>query len=467
MMEQQSSILSEQELHLLASQTSLPTHTTPHQYNSFHVYSYQQHINLIDSTLQVADSVDQLIIMLRASPRGIAVILPCKIQSAQPDSRFVDLLDLLSHRADMRVFWLGPLPSMETDLVTFIHCQDEFQLQQQLTQWKRYLKHLFSDWLKTYRVAFICEDKQQKAQHKADLKCIGLDNIDYFSAQTALTASIKQPLLIIDLETAELHLLNILKQLNNTECFPIVLIYGRLPENVCYAAYTFIENSGFNMLTSLSEIPDKAQWQVLLSALFSKVYLQHWVSEDRAKVNAYKLYDLEAQSVVSYFCAHGISKKQIQALPKTKDIRHIIHANSLNDWFPMGVKREIRLQLADELDCQPYHLDICIEEPENILRTSAFFAGLVMARLKKTKVYWRIEDENSLFADALKVFPISDVILSESLSHQLITETPAVLAAFIKQAQLAHINIIASLPPSHHTREALAWYGIDLVLSAD
>jgi len=458
-MEQQSSILSEQELHLLAS------HTTPQQQNSFRVYSYQHSIPLVGSTLHLAYSLEQLIIMLRASPRGIALILPSCILSSEPEQRFTELLTLLSHRADIGVFWLGPLPNIPTNRATFIHCIDDVQLQQKIAHWKRYLEHLFSDWLTEYGVAFVSEDQCQKVQHQAHFSALGLNEIHYFNAQEALTASIKHPLLIIDLETPDLHLISILKQLSNAEYFPIVLIYGRLPENVCHATYTFIENSGFTMLGSLNEIPDRAQWQTLLSALFCKVYLQHWVSEERTKVNAYKLYELETQSVLGYFCVPGISKQQIQALSKTENIRHIIHAESLNDWFPEGVKREMRLQLANELDCDPYHLDVCIESPEKIQRTSAFFAGLVMARLAKTKVYWRIEDANSLFTDVLKAFPISDVILSEALSHQLLTEPSEILQIFIKQAQLAEVNIIASLPPSNHTREALAWYGIELVLS--
>jgi len=465
-MEQQSSILSEQELHLLAS------HATPQQANRFRVYSYLHSdlhdINFVGSTLHIAYSIEQLIVMLRTSPRGIAVILPSTIQaSAEPKQCFTELVSLLAQRADIGVFWLGPPSSIETNLVTVTHCADVTQLQQQVNQWKCYIENLFSDWLETYSVSFICADQQQRKQHQGALNAIGLSKISYLTAQAALITPIKQALLIIDLETPDLHLINLLKQLSNAQHFPIILAYGRLPENVCHATYTFIENSGFPMLASLGEVPDKAQWQTLLSALFCKVYLQHWGNEVRPEVNTYKLYELDTLSVVSYFCAPGISKNQIQVLPKTDNIRHIIHAQSLNDWFPEGVKREMRLQLASELNCAPYQLDVCIEDPEKILRTSAFFAGLVMARLAKTKVYWRIEDENNLLTDVLKNFPISDIILSESLSHHLITESSERLRDFIEQAQLAQVNIVASLPPSNHSKEALAWYGIDLVLSAD
>jgi hypothetical protein len=160
-----------------------------------------------------------------------------------------------------------------------------------------------------------------------------------------------------------------------------------------------------------------------------------------------------------------MTKQQIAALPKKNKIRHIIHEKSLNDWFPDGIKREMNFQLAKDLHCKPYDLDICIEYPESILRTSAFFSGLVMARLAKTKVYWWITNENHLLADILKTYPISDVILSDALSDQLVTEPTEALLEFIEQAQLQEVNIIASLAPSNRSRDMLALYGIESVLS--
>ncbi len=64
---QQSSILSEQELQLLASHSNEKTDTT-HQ-----IYSYQYHLKLTNCQLNISNSIEQIILMLSAIPRGIAV----------------------------------------------------------------------------------------------------------------------------------------------------------------------------------------------------------------------------------------------------------------------------------------------------------------------------------------------------------------------------------------------------------
>lgn len=459
--EQQSSILSEQELHLLAShpQQALQSH--------FRVYSYQTQPHLADCEMHVAHSIEQLMFMLSASPLGIALILPDNIvaeDEPQSQHHLSALLTLLHHRADIRVFLFGRRAPLQNKLSSYVHCHNDHALQQKIAHWKDYVSNLFTGWIKQYRVTLISEDKPHK-QHVQDFEHIGLNDICYLDGQTPLSALSNPQLLIIDLETPSLHLVNILKQLTNNEWFPIIVIYGRLPANVCQAAYTFIENSGFHILASITDIPDNTQWRSLFSSLFSKLYLRHWVREETNKVNAYKLYDLATQQVISYFCSPGMSKAQIAALPKGETLRHIIHINSLKGWFPDGGKRNVRMKLAAEMHCEPFSLDVCVHAPQKIARTSSFFSALLMARLEKTKVYWHLTEEQYLLTEILKTFPISDVILGESLSHQLITMPSAALLNFIEQAQLEQVNIVASLAPSMRARESLALYGIESVLS--
>ncbi|WP_022940052.1 hypothetical protein [Psychromonas hadalis] len=453
---QQSSILTEQELQLLASDS------TSKVSNAFTLYSYQYQVELPHCQLRLSYTLEQLILMLSASPRGVAVILPNSIES---EPTLDKLINLLNQRSDIRVFWLGQLPSMETNLTVFIHCRDETDLKNNITYWQNYRTRTFNHWLKQYRVAFIIENEQKKKQHHTDFINIGLGNIDYFTAQSALTDIKNKQLLIIDINTIELPLIDILKRLANDDQFPIVIIYGQLPANVCRATYTLIENNGFPIFASLTSVPDKAYWRKIFSSLFSKVYLKHWVNEETIKTGAYKLFNLQTDSVISYFCLYGMTKKQIAALIKVPNMRHIINARSLQDWFPDGIKRDIREQLARDLNCELHHVDICIEYPEEIQRTSLFFSAMVMARLANRKIYWLIENENNLLSDILKNFPVSDVILSEQLSHQLLADPSDTLLTFIEQAQTEQVNIVATLQQNRSTLEALSLYGIETVLN--
>ncbi|GLS91143.1 hypothetical protein GCM10007916_22120 [Psychromonas marina] len=455
---EQSSILSEQELQMLASASH------QQQYNTLRIYSYNRKIKLDDNPLYFSYSIEQLIFMLKISPRGGALILPASIELDSKTDRDT-LINLLTHRTDIRVFWLGPLPSMDTNLPIFVHCADEQELYENISIWKKDIKLQFTKWIAEYPVAFITEDGKHKKLHQANLKSMGLANICYFNNSAALTEINKQKLLIIDLEAVGIQLLDILKGLSNSEKFPIIIIYGDLARNVCHSTYTLVETKGFPVLASLPEIPDKKKWEKLFSTLFSRVYLKHWVDEENIEVGAHKIYNLDNDSVTSHFCPYGMTKSQIAALPKSPSIRHIISAKSIKDWYPEGLQRSIREPLAVELHCNPYNLDICIEYPENVLPNSLFFSTLVMARLAQSKVYWLLQNENNLLSDFLKSLPISDIILSESLSLKLLTDAPDALLEFIQHAQLQQINIIASLTPSTRTREGLALYGIESVLS--
>lgn len=452
----QSSILSDQELQLLVSDLN------ENQQTNYKIYSYRYHGSLTNCQLLLSDSIEQLILMLSASPRGSAVLLPENVES---EVLLNKLLALLFIRADIYVFWLGKLPSMETNLTDFIHCQDESLLKHNITLWQNYIQRSHREWLAHYSVAFITESEKNKTHHQQVLSTIGLEHVDFYNAQTALTKITTQKLLIIDIDVFELRIVDILKRLSNQEKFPIVIIYGQQPDNVCRASYAMIESLGFPILASLSSIPNDAQWHKLFSSLFAKVYLKLWVHEEHLITGAYPIYALETQSIVSYFCMYGMTQKQIFSLTKTNSIRHIINLKSLKDWFPDGIKKEVRTQLAQALNCDKYHIDICVQEPENIQMNSVIFATLVLARLSKARIYWFIENERNLSADIIKNYPISDIILSESISHMLLTEPSKSLLDFLEQAQQQQVNLIATLQPNKSSCDALALYGIEYVLN--
>lgn len=458
MREQQSSILSEQELHLLASQSQQQVQ------NKLRVYSYQYKAIRYKGPLYLAYSIDQLVFMLNTSQRGVTLVLPDSIES-EPTTELNKLITLLTHRNDILVFWVGKMPSMDTDIPVFIHCSNELSLQENIDNWHNRIEHLFNEWLADYPVAFISNNDAIKKTHQADLKTVGLLNVTYFTATAFLSFIDKPKLLIIDLESTDLHLLNILKSLSNQEWFPIIIIYGELTENLCHATYTVIENSGFPVLASLNEIPNKEKWKQLFSSLFSKVYLKHWVNEESAEVRAYNLYNLENNAITAYFCVHGINPEQVTSLPYTPLTRYILSAKSIKDWYPDIIQSGIHESLAAQLKCNPKQLDIYIEHPEKILPTSIFFSTLVMARLAKTRVYWHVKGEKNLIIEFLKAFPISDVILSKPLSLALLNEPSETLLEFIEQAQFQKVNIVARLAPSSNIREALALYGIESVIS--
>lgn len=453
---QQSSILTEQELRLLASNSTSKINDT------CALYSYQHQVELPRYQLRLSNTLEELILMLSISSRGVAVILSNGIEK----NPILDkLITLLNQRADIRVFWLGQLPSMETDLTVFIHCRDETDLKNNLVRWQDYRTRMFSHWLKQYRVAFIIENEQKKQQYKTDFINIGLENIDYFTVQSALTGIKNKQLLIIDINAIELRLIDILKRLAKDGQFPIVIIYGQLPANVCRATYTLIENNGFPIFANIPSVPDKTYWSQIFSSLFSKVHLKNWINEETTKTGAYTLFNLQTEAVIGYFCLYGMTKNQIATLTKLPNMRHIIHARSLQDWFPDGLKRDVPEPLARDLNCDIHHVDICIEHPEEISRSSRFFSTMVMARLAERKIYWLIENENNLLSDILKIFPISDVILSEQLSHQLLEDPSETLLTFIEQAQTEQINLVATLQQNKSTLEALSLYGIDTVLN--
>ncbi len=453
---QQSSILTDQELQLLASQS------TQQQNSNFAVYSYHISLKLDNCFVYLSDTLEQLILMVSASPRGSALVLPDSIESAP----FLDkLIELLNLREDIQIFWVGKMPSMEVELPSFEYCFNQASLLHNLNSWQQRVKYIFSQWLKQYRVAFITENPLQKSSHQSELERIGLQHVDYFDGKSVLTDISDKQLLIIDLTVNELRFVDILNNLASREQFPILILFGELPANICRAAYKLAQNSGFSILASLPSLPDEQQWHRLLVSLFSKVYLKHWIKEVPAKKWAYGVYNLENQNLDSYFCVHGMSKKQIAELPERKQVRKIISSHSLEDWFPDGIRRELRSELAKDLNCGFKQMDICIEDPDQIQTTSILFAALVMARLSRFRIYWFVENENQLSTDVLKNFPISHLILSETISHRLLGSPSDELLDFIEQAKQQEISLGATLQQNQATNYAMSLYGIEFVLN--
>lgn len=456
---QQSSILNEQELQLLA----LPASPFNSRNKDFAIYSYQTTLSLDEGCVYLCNDFAQLLLLISASQLGSALVLPDFIESSPHLNK---LLKLLHQRNDIQIFWLGKMPSMEINIPAFDHSVNEVLLLQRIHFWQQRMTLLFNQWLDQYPVAFIEEDPILKLQHLASFKQIGLSQVDYFNGKMATNIANVQ-LLIIDISVQELHLIDILNDLASRKISPIIILFAPLPENVCRATYKLAENYGFSILASLSFIPDQTQWRQLLLSLFCKVYLKLWVNEIAVKSGACGLYNLQTKQLEAYFCRHGIDKQQIAALPKPNPVRKIITASSLNEWFPEGIKPELRTELGKNINCAPTEIDICIERPANIATNSFFFSALVMARLNQMHIYWLVNNEAELSVDILQNFPISDLIFSQKLTHSLLDNPCERLLDFIDQAKKEEIRLCVSLTQEPDSHDLLSIYGIEMILNED
>lgn len=455
MARQQSSILTAQELQLLTS----PSGKLQQGHSA--IYSYRLPLELDNCCVYLSDTLEQLILMVSASPRGSALVLPDAID----DPLLVKLIELLKLREDIQIFWVGKMPGMELDFPAFEQCIDQAGLLESLNSWQQRMAYIFKQWLETYRVAFISAIEGQKCSAQPQLEKMGVQQIEYFDGVSEFFDFTHKQLLIIDLTVHRLRFVDILNTLAGREQFPILILFGKLPENLCRATYTLAKNSGFPILACLPTVPDEKQWQQLFLSLFSKVYLKHWIKKVAVKKWAYGVYNLQSQLLESYFCVHEMSKKQIAALPHRDKVRKIITASSLLDWFPDGLRREIRSELANDLQCAFNQIDICIEYPEQIKTTDLLFAALVMARLAHFRIYWLVHNAQQLSTDLLKNFPISDLILGEALSYQLLATPSEELLYFLEEAKKQGIRLGATLQQNQATNYALSLYGIEFVLN--
>ena len=453
---QQSSILTEQELQLLASQFAKP------QNFNFAVYSYHIPLEFDNYLVYQADTIEELLLMLSASSRGSALVLPDSIES---HPLLEKLLELLKFRADIQIFWVGQMPSMELDIPPFEYCFYLAHLLHNLNHWRQHVEYIFNQWLQEYRVAFITENRLATNKQQSIFASIGLQQVEYFDASSSPSAIDNKQLLIIDLTVDGLHFVDLLNHLARREVFPILIFFGELPANLCRSAYNLAQNKGFSILACLSSAPDKKKWQRLLHSLYSKIYLQHWITPSPVKKMAFDIYNIESQNRDGYFCLYGISKNQIAQLSERKKVRKIISVQSLFDWFPRGIRREMRGELARELNCEFKRIGIYIKEPAKIRTTSLLYANLLMAGLARLRVYWVIDDETQLSSDILKNFPISDIILSQTISHQLLGEPSEELLHFIKQARKQKICLGVTLQQNQAANDAMALYGIEFIIT--
>ena len=448
---QQSSILTEQELQLLVAQSVKP------QNFNFAVYSYHLPLKFDNCFVYQAGTLEQLLLMLSASSRGSALVLPDSIESHPLLDK---LLEFLKFRADIQIFWVGQMPSMALDIPAFEYCFYLAHLLHNLDNWRQRAEYMFNQWLQQYRVAFITENQLLKPE----LEHTGLQHIEYFTASSCASDITSKQLLIIDLTVDELAFVELLNKLAARKTFPILILFGELPANLCRSAYHLAQNKGFSILACLPSVPDEKKWQRLLHSLYSKVYLKHWITPPTKKM-VYSIYNIENQALDSYFCLYGICQKQVAQLDKHRKVRKIISAHSLLDWFPDGMQRKIRNELATELNCEFKQIAIYIEEPEKIRTTSDLYAALVMAGLSRLQIYWLIDNETQLSSDVLKNFPISDIILSQKVSNSLLGEPSDELLHFLKQAKQQKIRLTATLQQNQAANEAMSLYGIEFILN--
>lgn len=453
---QQSSILNEQELALLVSQ-SLGENS-----NKFSVFSYKTALKNNHYDISVVYTLDQLILLLSASPRGSAVILPDYCES---DSLIEKLIKLLQVRQDIQILWLGKMPSMDFELPIFIHCKNNDALFEELNNYSKRIEYVFEQWLQRYRVAFITDADHKCNESLIDFKNIGLKQTTYFDGKHAHNRITNKQLLIIDMTVNELRFVEMLKKMANYNRLPIIIMFGNISENLSRATYQVASNLGFSILASLSSVPNFQQWKQLLMTLFADVYLQHWINKEPIKTGAYGIYNLTNQSLEGYFCLYGMNQNEIATLHKQQQVRKVISIESIEDWFPDGIKRESRNILADELNCDISQVDLYIDNPDSIEMTSTIFSVLVMARLSHLKIYWLVESEAHLSIDVLKNFPISDLILSESISYHLLSNPSEELLEFIEQAKIQGIRLGATLQQNEATTSAMSLYGVEFVLN--
>ncbi|MGJ8580958.1 MAG: hypothetical protein ACSHWR_01450 [Psychromonas sp.] len=452
---QQSSILSEQELQLLLSSDE-----TDYQ-GIFPLYAL---INVADIEIkQHIPDLSSLTLQLSSSPLGSAVILNNSIEShAQCHS----LIQLLHDREDLTIFWLGELPSMAIDLPTFDYCQSLQQLKDVVFDWQNNSLSLFNRWLMSYKTGLICETPSTTPPPQLQ----GLHNLYFYNAKESLTDLHDLQLLIIDLNTPNLRLMEVLNNLINLKQRPFLLLFGDMQANLSHALYDLTNSLGFPILASLSHTPNAQQSHQILVSLFSKIYLKHLIQQQRTDISARALYTIELSTgkinniPKAMFCPYGMSQQQISSIDLDEHANKIVNVKSIFDWFPDGVNYDRALLLVERLGGGKNQIDLYLTDPQSIVKPSPFFSLIVMGRLNNSKVYWFIEDSQSLSIDMLMSLPISDIILSKTLALQLFDTPSQYLLDFIDAAQQQTICLGACMEFNNISIHALSLHGIEFIL---
>jgi hypothetical protein len=460
---QQSALLSEQELQLLLNDEQTQNETV------FPLYSISGTPSFVDIDYQVVTDVETLTLLLSTCPLGSGVILT-EIIEQSPHCHA--LLQLLKERADIEIFWLGDLPSMAIDLPHFDYCEYNERLIESIQYWKSSTHHLFEHWLNHYRVGLIC-----KMPHCLQVEQLnGLNNLTFYDAQQSLHGISNLQLLIINLNTPDLQLMDVLNNLISLNQRPFLLLYGDIQANLSHALYDLANSLGFPVLASLQTVPTTQQSRHILVTLFSKIYLKHLVQKQIENLSAQPLFlvnnindsnnihPINEKEVESIFYPYGLNKKQILNLNSASHIRKIINVQSIFDWFPDGFNREQANTLIDELGCGDSYIDFYLKHPQSIVKPSSMFSLIVMARLNQSRVYWLVEEAQNFSIDMLMFLPISGIILSKALATELLDQPSQYLLDFIEEARQQNIKLGTAMEYNSVSVNALSLYGIEFIL---
>lgn len=447
---QQSTILSEQELALLMSEQEL------NQQGAFPLYS------VIDVgrefRYQLVKEITNLILHLETCPPGSAVILSEAIESSNLSS---PLLAIIQERLDIKVFWLGKLPSMEIDIPIFIHCANKQQLIDSVQRWQNSNTKLFNNWLHNFQIGILTDKPQQalvtQLQTITKLKSYEISSI---------TQSINScQLLLIDLNSFQLPLVATLRTLQEQGKTPFLLLYGEMADNLSYALYKLANHLGYSIIAALTYTPNIEQCQQLLFSLFSKTYLKPWLTEEHNQLQAKTLHNINNHNIESTLIPHGMSQQQIQSLTSTVFPGIILNIKSINDWFPSGITQKQFLKLTKQLGYKAREISFYIEQPQTIQYNSPIFYLITMARLNKLRIYWFVKEQHGFSIDMLMFLPISDIILNKQLTRQLLEQPSDELLDFLQEAKQQQIRICANIKFNKVNASALALYGVEMLLN--
>lgn len=445
----QSTLLNEQELQLLAS-VEAPLHNT-----LYPLYSMVECKKLLSLGCNIINDIAVLTLQLTASTLGSAVIISENIESSE---HAISLLIMLKKRPDITVFWLGKLPSMSFDLPRFIYCVDFLQLENKVQQWESNNLALFHTWLQSYKVGII-------SQKREALPIKNLRNIALYNAEQAINSITDIQLLIINLNTPQLRLIEILNNLIANSETPFLLLYGDMQTNLSHAIYNLANNMGFSIIASLDSKPSQTQTQHILMTLFSKIYLKHWINAPAKNLTAKGIYNLNSNKLEGTFFPYGMNQSQITDTYCPPHTRKIVNIHSIFDWYPDGLKRDDVEILIKKLRGDPRLFDLHISQPQHVKVSSPLFMFLVIARLNKFRIYWTVKDEKHFSLDMLMFLPISDVLLSRSITNQLLTQPSLDLLDFLQEAQQQNIRLGAVMEHNDASIDVLSLYGIEVILT--
>ena len=367
-------------------------------------------LSFVDINYHFVSDVETLTLLLSTCPLGSGVILTELIEQSPHCS---SLLQLLKQRDDILIFWVGKLPSMAIDIPHFDYCEENEKLVENVQHWKISNNSLFKQWQNNYRIGLICENQNHlHVEQFNDLK-----KLIVYNAHQSLYEISNLQLLIIDVDTPKLHLMEVLNNLISLNQRPFLLLYGDIQANLSHALYDLTNSLGFPVLASLTKTPTDQQFRHILLTLFSKIYLKHLVQKKIENLSAQPLFltdntnhpnnKIQKESI---FCPYGMNKQQILALNNKPNVRKIINIKSIVDWFPDGYNRDQSSLLIEQLGCANSGVDLYLKHPQSITKPSSVFSLIVMARLNQSRVYWLVEEEQDFSIDMLIFLPISDII---------------------------------------------------------